>query len=123
PCPPAAACGRRLLLYLRLKGTPTHRLGVRGGSRGTAAEQARLYNLRWFAGAVMVGRWRTPVERSLLRCRSSPKPSPAVAGRPLRVSKGGGGGRRPTPGDMERKGLPAAAGPVRRRRNKAQRPP
>src|SRR5690606_18447398 len=38
----------------------------------------------------------------------SPKPSPAVAGRPFRVSKGGGG-RRP-PGDMERKGLPAAAG-------------
>src|SRR5699024_9550093 len=41
------------------------------------------------------------------------KPSPAVAGRPLRVSKGGGGGRRPTPGDMERKGLPATAGPFR----------
>src|SRR5690554_3591126 len=40
-----------------------------------------------------------------------PEPSPAVAGRPLRVSKGGGRSRRRRPGDMERKGLPAAAGP------------
>ena len=41
----------------------------------------------------------------------SSKPSPVVAGRPLRVSKGGGG-RRP-PGDMKRKGLTATAGPIR----------
>ena len=44
-----------------------------------------------------------------------PEPSPVVAGRPLRVSKGGGRSRRRRPGDMERKGLPAAAGPVRSR--------
>ena len=36
---------------------------------------------------------------------------PAAAGRPLRVSKGGGSRRRRMPGDMERKGLPAATGP------------
>src|SRR5690606_38223945 len=40
------------------------------------------------------------------------KPSAAVAGRPLRVSKGGGRSRRRRPGDMERKGLPATAGPL-----------
>src|SRR5690606_7439564 len=38
-------------------------------------------------------------------------PSPSVAGRPLRVSKGGGLRRRRRPGDMERKGLPATEGP------------
>src|SRR5690606_27699030 len=41
-----------------------------------------------------------------------PEPSPAVAGRPFRVGKGGRSRRR-RPGDTERKGLPAAAGPVR----------
>src|SRR5690606_8012376 len=42
-----------------------------------------------------------------------PEPSPAAAGRTFRVSKGGGRSRRRRPGDMERKGLPAAAGPIR----------
>src|SRR5690606_36177609 len=58
-------------------------------------------------------------ELAPLPCR---KPSPAVAGRPLRVSKGGGGGRRPTPGDRERKGLPAAAGPVRSAQSQTKQP-
>src|SRR5690606_37855702 len=31
PCPPASACGRHLLLYLRQKGTPTRRSQLRGG--------------------------------------------------------------------------------------------
>src|SRR5690554_5716792 len=92
PCPPASACGRHLLLYLRLKGTPARRLKVRGG------QSERRRGLMAF-----------------------PKPSPVVAGRPLRVSKGGGRSRRRRPGDMERKGLPAAAGPVRSRRGKAKR--
>src|SRR5690606_31091098 len=48
-----------------------------------------------------------------------PKPSPVVAGRPLRVSNGGGRSRRRRPGDMERKGLPAATGPIRLPRRKA----
>src|SRR5690606_15184277 len=39
------------------------------------------------------------------------EPSHVVAGRPFRVGKGGGRSRRRRPGDMERKGLPAAAGP------------
>src|SRR5690625_1506188 len=66
---------------------------------------------------------RNPVGRSALRYRATARfrqPGPAVAGRPLRVSKGGGGGRRPTPGDMERKGLPAAAGPISPPRHKAK---
>src|SRR5690606_28434268 len=44
-----------------------------------------------------------------------------VAGRPLRVSKRGGIRRRRIPGDMERKGLTAAAGPVRSPRAKSRR--
>ena len=51
-----------------------------------------------------------------------PEPSPAVAGRPLRVSKGGGRSRRRRPGDMERKGLPAAAGPISPRRQPDEGP-
>src|SRR5690554_4257028 len=58
-------------------------------------------------------------ELAPLPCR---KPSPAVAGRPLRVSKGGGRSRRRRPGDMERKGLPAAAGPTSSPRAKAKKP-
>src|SRR5690606_4249105 len=54
------------------------------------------------------------------RHAASPEPSPAVAGRPLRVSKGGGRSRRRRPGDMERKGLPAAAGPLSSHRSKKQ---
>src|SRR5690606_32191560 len=42
-----------------------------------------------------------------------PEPCPAVAGRSFRVGKGGGRSRRRRPGDTERKGLPAAAGPIR----------
>src|SRR5690606_29752727 len=52
--------------------------------------------------------------------RLPPEPSPAVAGRPLRVSKGGGRSRRRRPGDMERKGLPAAAGPLSPPRHQSQ---
>src|SRR5699024_8187531 len=54
-CPPAMACGHRLLLYFPLKGTRTRRLEVRRGP--------------WTP---------SPAE--------SGAPSPAVAGRPLRVS-------------------------------------
>src|SRR5690554_4804491 len=93
PCPPASACGRHLLLYLRLKGTPTRRLKIRGGQPENAKRRRGSFR----------------------------KPSPVVAGRPLRVSKGGGRSRRRRPGDMERKGLPAAMGPVRSRRGKAKK--
>src|SRR5699024_7695053 len=64
-----------------------------------------------------------PVEgkRGGAGCRTRSKPGPAVAGRPLRVSKGGGSRRRRGPGDMKRKGLPAAAGPVRSRRGMTKR--
>src|SRR5690606_13203797 len=53
-------------------------------------------------------------------CSLFPEPSPLVAGRPFRVAKGGGRSRRRRAGDTERKGLPAAAGPVSSRRDQAQ---
>src|SRR5690606_41609939 len=62
--------------------------------------------------------WSAPQSRGAF---FFPKPSPAVAGRPLRVSKGGGLRRRRRPGDMERKGLPAAAGPLGSRRGKQKK--
>src|SRR5690606_25100632 len=103
PCPPASACGRHLLLYLRPKGTPARRLGIRGVSCRAGLDPP-------------TGGGSRPALR-----RHLAEPSPAVAGRPLRVSKGGGRSRRRRPGDMERKGLPATAGPVRSRRGKAKK--
>src|SRR5690625_1660012 len=49
-----------------------------------------------------------------------PKPSAVVAGRPLRASQGGGLRRRRRPGDMERKGLPAATGPISSRQSETK---
>ena len=96
PCPPASACGRHLLLYLRPKAPPP------------AAPEFAVPPRR-HCGALSVR-----------------KPNPAVAGRPLRVSKGGGRSRRRRPGDMERKGLPATAGlkqPTRTRRGQRHEVP
>src|SRR5690606_29346432 len=96
---------------LTTKGHPHPALGTtrwfgKNRSRASSALQRPVIggpfdgDLRW----LMV-----PVERSLLRCPAASR-APSWPGGLLRVSKGGGG-RRPTPGDMERKGLPAAAGP------------
>ena len=82
PCPPASACGRHLLLYLRLKGTPTRRWRWRG----------ELCERR---GGIVV------------RSEALPRRGRGA----LRVSKGGGRSRRRRPGDMERKASRPRRGP------------
>src|SRR5690606_18651832 len=101
---------------MNLRGANSSRCGrCRPGS--VAAGQARLYG---------VGGRRHSVERSLLRCRALPKPSPPwPGGLCAQVKEEESAGRR-IPGDMERKGLPAAAGPsvhvAANRRNPALKP-
>src|SRR5690606_38247269 len=102
-----SACGRRLLLYLRAKAYRPRW----GSACGSAAEQAPLYRIPPPPGAANHQGRREPsdaVEPSVLGCGNSRTTvfRSVGWGCPLVVSKGGGGGRRLTPEDMETKGHP-----------------